>query len=145
MMGHGLRIQDQHLQVGSVMTPFPVVVELDTPLEEVAEQLAQHDITGAPVVDRLGRMVGVISQTDLIRTIAAAMADGRRWSGFTARHVMNRQPVTARAEMSLVDAVRRLELHGVHRLVIVGDDGVTPVGIVSTSDLLPLVVEAADL
>jgi CBS domain-containing protein len=40
--------------------------------------------------------------------------------------------------------VRRLEEHGVHRLVIVADDGATPIGIVSVSDLLPLLEDAAD-
>ncbi len=144
-MGHHLGNPDPHLSIGTLMSPYPVVIDLDTPLEEVAEQLAQNDITGAPVVDHNGHLVGVISQTDLVRTIAAAMADGRGWNGFTARHVMSRQPVTARADMSLVDAVRRLEHHGVHRLVILGDDGVTPIGIVSTSDLLPLLINGADV
>lgn len=135
----------QHLTVGAVMTPFPVVVHQDTPLDEVAEMLAQNDITGAPVVDNDGRLVGVISQTDLVRTVAAPAADGRRWHGFIARHVMSHQPVTAPADLPLADAVRRLERHGVHRLVILGDDRATPVGIVSTSDLLPLLVDASSL
>ncbi|MEO6208204.1 MAG: CBS domain-containing protein [Candidatus Limnocylindrales bacterium] len=125
-MGHRLRIPDPQYSIGALMTPYPVVFLVDTPLAEVAERLVQSDITGAPVVDHLGRLVGVISQTDLVRTIAAAMADGRGWRGFTARHVMSRQPVTARADMTLIDAVRRLEHHGVHRLVIVGDDGLDP-------------------
>ena len=136
---------DQPLTVGTVMTPFPVVVNLDTPLEEVAEQLAQNDITGAPVVDADGFLVGVISQTDLVRTAVAGAGDGRGWVGFTARHVMTRQAVKAKADTPLADAIRRLERHGVHRLVIVADDGATPIGIVSISDLLPLLVDAAEL
>lgn len=134
-----------HLTVGTVMTPFPVVVNLDTRLDEVAELLAQNDITGAPVVDADGYLVGVISQTDLVRSAAAGATDGRGWAGFTARHVMTRQPVKAKADLPLADAVRRLERHGVHRLIIVADDGATPIGIVSTSDLLPLLVDAAEL
>lgn len=143
-MSPALRSTDRTLVIGAVMTPFPVLVELDTPLDEVAELLAQNDITGAPVVDAEGRLVGVISQTDLIRTMATPSSDGRRWAGFRARHIMSRQVVTARADMPLFDAVRRLERHGVRRLVIVGDDAVTPVGIVSTSDLLPLIVDGDD-
>ena len=136
---------DRPLTVGTVMTPFPVVVHLDTPLEEVAEQLSQNDITGAPVVDGEGLLVGVISQTDLVRTAAAGTTDGRGWVGFTARHVMTRTPVKAKADMPLAEAVRRLERHGVHRLIIVADDNATPIGIVSISDLLPLLVDAAEV
>ncbi len=70
-MADELHRPELHLTVGTVMTPFPVVVNLDTPLDEVAELLAQNDITGAPVVDADGLLVGVISQTDLVRTAAS--------------------------------------------------------------------------
>ena len=136
---------DQPLTVGTVMTPFPVVVTQDTPLDEVAELLSQNDITGAPVVDSDGLLVGVISQTDLVRTAAAGITDGRGWIGYRARHVMTRTPVKARAETPLAEAVRRLERHGVHRLVIVADDNATPIGVVSISDLLPLLVDATEI
>jgi CBS domain-containing protein len=145
-MPEELRPHLEHpLTVGTVMTPFPVVVGLDTPLEEVAEQLSQNDITGAPVVDGDGFLVGVISQTDLVRTAAAGSTDGRGWTGFTARHIMTRTPVKATTDTPLADAVRRLERHGVHRLIVVAADGRTPVGVVSISDLLPLLVDAAEL
>jgi len=137
--------REHPLTVGTVMTPFPVVVHLDTPLEEVAELLSQNDITGAPVVDADGFLAGVISQTDLVRYAAAGSNGGRGWVGYTARHVMTRSPVKTTAGTPLADAVRRLERHGVHRLVIVADDGRTPIGVVSISDLLPLLVDAAEL
>jgi len=133
------------LTVGMVMTPYPVVLGVDTPLDEVAERLAQNGITGAPVVDGDGFLVGVVSQTDLVRVAARLAAGQRSWSGFTARHVMTHEPITATASQPLVDAIRRLERYEIHRLVVVGDDGRTPIGIVSTSDLLPLLVDAADL
>lgn len=132
------------ISVGALMTPFPLVIGVDTALDEVAETFAQNGISGAPVVDARGRMIGVISQTDLVRAAASASAHHHAFDGFTARHVMTHQPVTATPDTPLHDAVRRLEEHGVHRLVIVGDDGVTPIGIVSISDLLPLLEDAAD-
>jgi CBS domain-containing protein len=127
-----------------MMTPYPLVIGVDTTLDEVAEVFAQNGISGAPVVDGQGRMVGVVSQTDLVRAAAAGSAHHHAFDGYTARHVMTHQPVTARADLPLPDAIRRLEEHGVHRLVIVGDDGTTPIGIVSVSDLLPLLEDAAD-
>jgi CBS domain-containing protein len=133
------------LLVGAVMTPFPVMVEADTPLDEIAELMAQNDITGVPVVDPGGRLVGVVSQTDMIRLAATTGGGFRPWSGFRARHVMSGHPVAVRAETPLIDAVRRLERHGIHRLVVVGDDGSTPIGVVSVTDLLPLLLDAADV
>jgi CBS domain-containing protein len=132
------------LCIGTLMTPFPVVIGVDTTLDEVAEVFAQNGISGAPVVDGRGRMIGVISQTDLVRVAALSSAHHHAFGGYTARHVMTHEPVTARADLPLGAAVRRLEEHGVHRLVIVADDGATPIGIVSVSDLLPLLEDAAD-
>ncbi len=133
------------LLVGTVMTPFPVMVEVDMPLDEVAELMAQNDITGVPVVDASGVLVGVLSQTDMIRVAATAGTGQRPWSGFTARHVMSHHPVVVRAETPLVEAASRLERHGIHRLVVVAEDGCTPIGVISVTDLLPLLVDAADL
>jgi CBS domain-containing protein len=128
------------------MTPFPVMVQVDTPLDEIAELMAQNDITGVPVVDAGGTLVGVVSQTDMIRIAATGGTAGLRpWSGFTARHVMTHHPVAVRADTPLVEAANRLERHGIHRLVVVADDGRTPIGVISVSDLLPLLVDAADL
>jgi CBS domain-containing protein len=133
------------LRVGAVMTPFPVIVRVDTTLDEIAELLAENDISGLPVVDASGVLVGVVSQTDLIRAAASSGHGLRPWSGYTARHVMSRHPVIAHEDTPLAEAARRLERHGIHRLVIVADDGTTPIGIVSISDLLPLLVDASDI
>jgi len=127
------------------MTPFPVVVRVDTSLDEIAELMAQNDITGVPVVNASGVLVGVVSQTDMIRAAASSGAGLRPWSGFTARHVMSHHPIVVRADTPLVEAARRLETHGIHRLVVVADDGTTPIGVISISDLLPLLVDASDL
>ena len=51
----------------SLMTRSPVVVTEDDTIAGVAELLAGYEITGLPVVDTAGRLVGVISQTDLVR------------------------------------------------------------------------------
>ncbi len=127
------------------MTPFPMIVRVDTSLDEVAELLAENDISGVPVVDDTGVLVGVVSQTDLIRAAASSGHGLRPWSGYTARHIMSHHPVIAFEDTPLAEAARRLERHGIHRLVIVAPDGTTPIGVVSISDLLPLLVDAADL
>ena len=61
------------LNVSSLMASDPVTVRADSSLAQVAETLAQYDLSGMPVVDRGGAVVGVISQTDIVRLRAGSM------------------------------------------------------------------------
>lgn len=126
------------------MTADPVVIPVDTAASEIAETLAQADISGAPVVDAGGYLLGVVSQTDLVRAAAARSGRGDGWHGLTARHLMTRHAVTVRSDTTVAEAARRMERHGIHRVIAVDDDGATPIGVVSMSDLMPLLVDAAD-
>jgi acetoin utilization protein AcuB len=56
------------IQVRGIMTPNPVTVTPDTPLEEAARLILQHKIGGLPVVEE-GKLVGIITETDLIRAL----------------------------------------------------------------------------
>jgi len=47
------------------MTIDPIVISVDASIEDAEELLRRHRITGLPVIDLAGRLVGVISQTDL--------------------------------------------------------------------------------
>jgi CBS domain-containing protein len=67
---------NQFLTAGDLMSRGVEVLGADLPLGEAAKRLAQSEIHGAPVVDREGRCVGVLSVTDLAR-----WASGRREPG----------------------------------------------------------------
>ena len=54
------------LRVADLMTIDPVAVSVDASIEDAEELLRHHRITGLPVVDPDGMLVGVISQTDLL-------------------------------------------------------------------------------
>ncbi len=132
------------LLVKALMTPDPVVIPIDTAAAEIAETLAQADISGAPVVDGAGFLVGVVSQTDLVRVAATRTGRGDGWQGMTARHMMSRSPVTVRADTPVAEAARRMERHGIHRVIVLDEDGAKPVGVLSMGDLMPLLVDAAE-
>lgn len=132
------------LLVGTLMTPDPVVIHVDTAATEIAETLAQADVSGAPVVDGAGFVVGVVSQTDLIRAAAARSGRGDGWRGLTARHLMSPHAVSVRADTPVAEAARRMELHGIHRVIVLDADGSRAVGVISMSDLLPILVDAAE-
>lgn len=63
------------IQVRGIMTPDPVTVSPQTPLEEAARLILEHKIGGLPVVDE-GRLVGIITETDLIKTLMDLLQAG---------------------------------------------------------------------
>ncbi len=121
--------------VGELMTPDPIVIEDDASLDHAVRLLEENEITGLPVVDRDGVLVGVISHTDIVRARAVAHL-WHRWPGLRVRHLMHAPALTADRAMSLEEAAQIMERSHVHRLVVVGDDQLTPVGIISTTDLV---------
>jgi len=117
------------------MSSDPIVIDADAPLAEAARLLEAHRIHGLPVVDALGGLVGVISQTDMLR--ARTTEDlWSRWPGLRVRHLMTSPAMTIEAEADVAYAAMRMEQERVHRLVVIGADGSTPIGVISTSDLV---------
>jgi CBS-domain-containing membrane protein len=116
------------------MTRRVITIRDTTPIVDAVRRLDRHRLHGLPVVDRAGWLVGVISQTDILR---ADLLDGRwsQWPEFEAKHLMTSPAITVASEDELATAVNLMKRHGVHRLVIV-DEANHPVGVVSASDLV---------
>ena len=123
------------LTVAELMTPDPIVIHDTASVDEAIRLLEENEISGLPVVDADGLLLGVISQTDIVRARAVGHL-WQRWPGLRVRHLMHSPALTADAAMSLQEAAQVMEHAHVHRLVVVGDDQVTPVGVVSTTDLV---------
>ena len=126
--------------VGQLMTRDPLTVEEDAPVFDAAELMDTFDITGLPVVDHEGAVVGVVSQVDLVR----AASTRHLWSGwprFTVRHLMTSPAITVSESLPLEDAAALMERERIHRLIVVGADGTTPIGVISMTDLVRLLVE----
>lgn len=121
--------------VADLMTPDPISVNESASLDEAVRLLEENDVSGLPVVDHDGLLVGVISQTDIVRARAVRHL-WHRWPGLHVRHLMHAPALTADRSMSLEEAAQMMERAHVHRLVVVDEDQLTPVGIVSTTDLV---------
>jgi len=123
------------LTVGALMSAEPILVWPDTPVLEIADILDRAGISGVPVVDWSGYLVGVVSQTDLLRVRSTEdlWADRSRLS---AHHIMSRPVLTVTVETPLDEAARLMGANHVHRLVVVADDGESPVGVLSATDLV---------
>ncbi|MHC3469864.1 CBS domain-containing protein [Streptomyces sp. 7R007] len=144
----------KHNKVGSVMTTEVVRAEYGTPFKEVARLLGEHRISGLPVVDDDEKVIGVISETDLLIRQADApdpyepkkrfrLADltheGRvrtaKGRARTAGQLMTEPPVTVHADDTIVEAARTMAGHRVERLPVL-DEEQRLVGIVTRRDLL---------
>ena len=128
--------------VESVMTVSPVVISEEEAIAGVAELLAGYQISGLPVVDADDRLVGVISQTDLIR-LQGASIPWTGWHGLIVRDVMSWPAQTIDGTASLDDAARQMTAAGIHRLIVV-DDEEAPIGVISESDLIREIADACD-
>lgn len=128
--------------VGELMSLDPVVIAADAPLPDAARLLEEHKIHGLPVVDHLGRLVGVLSQTDMLRARSSEEL-WARWPGLRVRHLMTSPALTISADAGVADAAECMERERVHRLVVVAADGSTPVGIISTTDLVRAMLDEA--
>ena len=66
------------IKVKDIMTKDPITVPVDYTVEETAEVLLKHKISGVPVIDKEGAVVGVITQTDLFRVIISLTGVGKK-------------------------------------------------------------------
>lgn len=126
------------LRVKDVMTEALVTLRADSSIEEAWESLHEAGVTGAPVLNEKGRVVGVLSNYDL--------ADPRRRSQpgvATVGDVMTRVAYGVRADDPAFTAVRLMIDENIHRVLVVNDDGLLE-GIVVPMDLLRSIAESFD-
>jgi CBS domain-containing protein len=122
--------------VGELMHPDPIVIREDAPLAEAARLLDRYSISGLPVVDGAGFLVGVLSQTDLLRARATEHL-WANWPGLAVRHLMTSPAIHVRASLPTAAAARLMERERIHRLVVVReDDERIPIGVLSVSDIV---------
>ena len=131
--------------VKDVMTAEVVAVRRDATFKELAAVLRRYRVSALPVVDDAGRVIGVVSEADLLAKEALAdpgvMAevlhrkDVRKAEGLTAGDLMTSPPVTAAPEDPIGQAARMMHFMRVKRLPVVNSGGQL-VGIVSRSDVL---------
>jgi CBS domain-containing protein len=132
----------EDLRVADLMTIDPITVAFDAKIEEAEDLMRRHRVTGLPVVDEAGRLIGVISQTDILYLdVPAVQALIRhRERGVRVGEVMSAPAVTVDADASVQAAAVRMHEERIHRLVAVDDHG-RPVGVISAMDFVALAAE----
>lgn len=146
-----------HLLVRDMMTTNVVTASPSTTFKTIVSLLGIHRINSVPVVDEANKVVGIVSESDLLAKVVAGDRSGQRLPGTrsdgrairartgaeTAADLMTAEPITVRADRSLSEAARLAAAHHVRRLPVVGEDG-TLVGIITRSDMLAVFLRDDD-
>ena len=148
-------------RTGALMVGDVVTARRDTPFKEVVRLLEEHHISGLPVIDEDRKVVGVISETDLVlrqapqsratgvRARCRRLLSGRAKNAAaksrarTAGGAMSAPAVTVHADATVAEAARLMTEHAIERLPVVDEEG-TLVGIVTRRDLLQVFLRTDD-
>ena len=137
-----MTIHGRPATVGDLMAVDPIVVHANASLSDAAALLDHHHVHGLPVVDGAGSLVGVLSQTDLVRARSTEYL-WANWRGLAVRHLMTSPAITVTRSTPIPLAAATMDKHHVHRLVVVDeDDGRLPIGVLSSTDLVHAIAEA---
>jgi len=148
------------LTAEDLMSRDVVCIPSATSLREAARRLVEGGFTGAPVVDEEGRCLGVLSQTDLTRSLAQVgpapaheeeqevfadwqLADVERLPGGEVARYLTRVPITAPMSAPVGELAALMCDARVHRVLITCPGGKV-VGIVSSLDVLRAVALSDD-
>ncbi len=147
------------MRAHQIMTRPVITVTPDTTIVDAANTMLQKHVSGLPVVDASGKLVGIVSEGDFIRRseigtgrkrgkfLKFILGPGKEAADFVHEHgrkvseVMTPEPLTITEEAQLEDIVELMEKNGVKRLPVMRGDKL--VGIVSRANLLQAVASLA--
>jgi CBS domain-containing protein len=140
------------MKVSDVMTRIPVTVSPDTSLEDAANLMVRTRVSGLPVVDLEGVVVGMITEGDLLRRVelgtagrspgwlTALLGPGRTAHDYVRTHVcrigeiMTSNVISTSPDAPLSEVVSVMENQQIKRLPVLQKDRL--IGIISRADLL---------
>src|SRR5512132_2554993 len=130
------------MRICEVMTSPVVTVQPDTQLKDVAATLIEHGINAAPVTDASDRLVGIVSEADLLSLEPPpGLGSVASWpSRDTVRGVMSQSVYTLTEHVDAAAAARMMLRHNLKSVPVVAGDRV--VGIVARRDLLRLIARS---
>ena len=106
----------------------------ETTAHEAARYLRERQVRAVGVLDKAGKLVGVVSQSDISDKVAAE----NKSAGIPVSEIMTRQLVTVPPEMALDACLRQMEMHGIFHLLVV-DAKSEFRGMISVTDLLQVI------
>jgi CBS domain-containing protein len=145
------------MRAHQIMTRSVISITPDATILEAAKTMLRHHVSGLPVVDAAGKLVGIVSEGDFIRRneigtqrrrgrwltflLGDSVADYIREHGRKVSDVMTSEPITVTEDATLEDIVYAMETNDIKRLPVMRGDNL--VGIVSRANLLQAVASLA--
>ena len=124
------------MKVADIMERNVQAIQPDALVVDAITTIADAHVTGLPVIDEHGKIIGVISSSDILSAVAEcgdAAARERIYSSTEVQELMSRQPRTIEPDASLKDAAEQMLYLDVHRLFVADEE--RPLGVVSQSDV----------
>jgi len=123
------------LKAKDIMEQPVIAATPQASLRDVATQLVSNEFSGMPVAAPDGRVVGVITESDIIR----ALIQGKKLENLTAADVMSRPPITVDVDTPLEDVMKSLEDHRIVRVPVTSENML--IGIISRRDVIRAILE----
>lgn len=120
------------MRVAELMQTDLSTIHVDDRVSDAVERLAEAHVSGLPVLDDRGALVGVVSTTDIM--VAEAESESSRTGTATVRELMTPRPLTIGADEDVRAAARQMLYAEVHRLFVETDH--RPVGVISQTDIV---------
>ncbi|MCR4293098.1 MAG: CBS domain-containing protein [Candidatus Kuenenia sp.] len=118
-----------------VMNKIVVAAKRSTLGRDLTIKLLSGMYSGLPVVDEKGRVIGVVSEFDLLKVIRA----GKKLEQVTAEEIMTKPPVCVKEDSSIEEIIDLMTKHNIIRIPVIRNDML--VGIISRCDILSSMVE----
>jgi CBS domain-containing protein len=128
------------MRICDVMSSPVVSVPPDAQLKDVAATLVEHGINAVPVVDALDRLIGIVSEADLLSLETGLGPAPGGVAPQTAREVMRQSVYTLTGDTDATAAARLMLRHRLKSVPVVAGEGV--VGMVARRDLLRLIARS---
>jgi CBS-domain-containing membrane protein len=147
---HARKRLASRVAVKDVMTKDVIAIKPDADLQEAARLLSEHRISGMPVIDNNSRVIGVISEADLLmlaglkkehtfkdvlRSILGEPTPAQVGRGNRVENAMSAPPITASADNDISEVAKILDQRRIKRLPVVDGEG-RLMGVISRADIV---------
>ncbi|MBI2470463.1 MAG: CBS domain-containing protein [Planctomycetes bacterium] len=118
-----------------IMNKIVTAAKKNTIGRDLAIKLLSGMYSGLPVVDDKGKVVGVVSEFDLLKSIK----EGKKLEQVTAEEIMSKKPICVTENTPVEEIIDLMTKHNIIRVPVVRNDNL--VGVISRCDILSSIVE----